>query len=303
MELDASDLKRGLKFIVGTWTVDYLVNAWSNDLKHIPASEFKSEDGNDFSAVTYTFFEDHTLLMKNAANGQEEQGTWEQTGWGTFHYTLNGFLNLPNSDFLKAAETLEMRDGEYLVFALGFYAVALKKTEEGTVTEEPGIGDTEMSEEDLTMTEIAGKYEVAKAMAMIGDEFSLFSKEEVIRDLDRRIASGEIDEDEKREMMQLFDVIVEFTPDHRVLQWMKIPEGVSEEEIRAAVEACEIGPIENGYFTRDEKAWKALDGKYYYDTGEHREMFGEEQSSWDELKTDEEGLLEFGSGMMKLRKM
>ena len=44
MTLDEQDLKRGLKFIVGVWQVDYVVNAWSNDLAHIPAKEFKSKD-------------------------------------------------------------------------------------------------------------------------------------------------------------------------------------------------------------------------------------------------------------------
>ena len=48
MELDERTLKDGLKYIVGQWQVDYLVNAWSNDLTHIPAAEFKSEDGQDF---------------------------------------------------------------------------------------------------------------------------------------------------------------------------------------------------------------------------------------------------------------
>ena len=54
MQLDDDDLKRGLRFIVGTWQVDYLVNAFSNDLAHIPASEFKSEDGTDFTVILRT---------------------------------------------------------------------------------------------------------------------------------------------------------------------------------------------------------------------------------------------------------
>lgn len=303
MELDAQDLRQGLKFIVGTWQPEYVVNAWSNDLRHIPASEFKSEDGNDLTGLTYAFFEDHTLVMKNTVSGQEEKGTWEQTGYGTFHYTLNGFLNIPDSNFLKAAETLEMRDGKNLVFALGFLAVALEKTAEGTVTEEKGVGDVEMSAEDLAQTDIVGRYEVAKTMAMVGGEFGLFTRKETEEELDKQLKAGEIEEDEKKDALQGFDAIIEFTEDHRVLQWMKLPEGVSEEEIKEAVEAGEIGPVKDGYFSMSEKAWKSLDGKYYYDTGEHREMFGEEQSSWDELKKDEEGLLDFGSGMMKLRKL
>ena len=81
-------------------------------------------------------------------------------------------------------------------------------------------------------------------------------------------------------------------------------DGVSEEEIKAALEEGEIAGYKDGLFTTGEdREWKAVDGKYYYDTGEHRELFGEEQSPWDELAFDENGLLPFGDGMMKLRKI
>ena len=122
MELDAQDLKRGLKFIVGTWQVDYVVNAWSNDLSHIPAAEFKSTDGNDLSAISYSFFEDHTMVMKDSATGKEEKGTWEQTEMFGFHYTLNGFLDLPQGAFLDAVEKLQLMEGTHLVFSLVFFA-------------------------------------------------------------------------------------------------------------------------------------------------------------------------------------
>ena len=301
MELDAQDLKRGLKFIVGTWQVDYVVNAWSNDLAHIPAAEFKSTDGNDLSVISYTFFEDHTMVMKNAADGKEVQGTWEQTGWGEFRYTLNDFLKLQDSSFLKNAETLSMRDGEWLVFSLGFFAVAMKKTEEGTVTEEPDIGDIEMTDEEAEVTDIAGLYEVAKTMAVVGGEFDLFSKEEVAAELDRKKAAGEIDDSSYTMSMQGFGICVEFTKSHQVVQWMPVPAGVSEEQINAALESGQILDFNGEAIAMSKKPWKYLNGKYWYDTGEQRELFGEKQSSWDELKFDEEGLLEFG-GMMKLRK-
>ncbi len=144
MELDEKTLNDGLKFIVGTWQVDYVVNAFSNDLKHIPASEFKSEDGRDFSAITYSFFEDHTVIMKNGSDGREESGTWEQTGWSEYHYTLNAFLDIPDSSFLKNAETLSVLDGN-LGFSIGFLAIGMKKIAEGIVTEKPDIGDLKPS--------------------------------------------------------------------------------------------------------------------------------------------------------------
>ena len=48
---------------------------------------------------------------------------------------------------------------------------------------------------------------------------------------------------------------------------------------------------------------KSIGGKFYYDTGEHREVFGEVKSSWDEIAFDEDGLMTFMSGMAKLRKL
>ena len=117
MTLDEQDLREGLKFIVGTWQVDYVVNAFSND-----------------------------LAMHGGDDGADTKGTWEQTGWSQYRYTLNGFLNIPEGTFRDNAEKLEVSDG-HLVFAIGFLAIALKKIAEGTVTEhkmfakgDPGSG-------------------------------------------------------------------------------------------------------------------------------------------------------------------
>ena len=127
MELDKSDLRRGMEFIKGIWQVDYVVNAFSNDLRHIPASEFKSSDGKDFTAITFEFSDDHSAILRNSADGKEVTGTWEQTGWSEYRYSLGGFFDIPeDSPFLKAAETLSVYDG-YLVFSLGFLAIGMKK--------------------------------------------------------------------------------------------------------------------------------------------------------------------------------
>ena len=302
MTLDEQDLRRGLKFIVGTWQVDYIVNAFSNDLAHIPATEFKSDDGRDFSAITFTFFEDHSVVMADTSTCKEEKGSWEQTGWAEYHYTLGAFLDLPDDNFRKNAETLSVQDG-YLVFSIGFLAIAMKKIADGDVTEAPDIGDTAPSEADLALDGIVGRYEVAAAMAMVGDDFGLYGKEEVAADLDRRKAAGEIDDDEYNESMSAFGAIVEFTADHKVLEWMPLPAGVSEDEIKAALEEGEIAGYKDGMFCMGEKEWKAVDGRYYYNSGEERELFGEAQSPWDELAFDEDGLLPFGSGMMKLKEI
>ena len=287
MELTEQDLKEGLQFIVGTWRPESLINAWSNDLTPIPATEFKSDDGTDFSALTYEFFEDHTMTMKNSATDLAVSGTWEQTDWSEFHYTAGEFLQVPEA-MRKPLETLSMRDGK-LVFSFGFFAVTLEKIAEGTVTREPTVDEMEMTEEDLKLNAIVGRYETEKMLAMVGGEFGLFTKDEVKADYQKRRSAGEDVDDEEAGTLRFFESITEFTPDHKVVTWMKIPDGVSEEEIRAAVEAGQIGEVKDGYFKGEEKEWKAVNGKYYYNTGEYREIFGEVKSPWDELVPDSEG--------------
>ena len=192
MTLDEQDLRRGLKFIVGTWQVDYVVNAWSNDLAHIPAKEFKNKDGSDFSEITFTFSEDHTVLMKNGADGKEEKGQWEQTGWAEYHYTLNGFIDIPDGNFRKNAETLSVFDG-FLVFSIGFLAIGMKKISDGVVTEvkKKDIGDMEMSAADAAADGIVGKYAPAKTMAVVNDSFGLYTKEEIEAEFKRKQDAGE----------------------------------------------------------------------------------------------------------------
>ena len=128
MELSERELASGKKFIVGTWRPDFVVNFFSNDLAHIPASDFKSNDGRDLTAITFTFFEDNTLKMEDRGQGKTEEGTWEQTDTLEFRYTLNAFFDVPEGPVRDAAERLTVQEGD-LVFSLGFIAIALKKDE------------------------------------------------------------------------------------------------------------------------------------------------------------------------------
>ena len=63
------------------------------------------------SVITFEFFEDHTTVLRDAASGKEERGTWEQTGWGSYRYTLGAFIELPEGAFREAAEKLEALPG------------------------------------------------------------------------------------------------------------------------------------------------------------------------------------------------
>ena len=303
MELDENTLKDGLRFIVGTWQVDYIVNAFSNDLAHIPAAEFKGEDGSTFENVTYSFFEDHPMIMKDTASGKEEHGTWEQVNMLEYRYTLGAFLKIPDSSFLDAAQKLDVIDG-HIVFSIGFLAIAMKKIEEGHITKEPDIGEREPSAEDLAMNDIVGSYEVAKAMAFADGSFEMRTKDEVLVFVEKQKAAGAMSEEDADENLRMYNIRIDFTEDHKVVQWMPLPAGVSEEQIKEAQAAGELGDIKDGYFTGGEpREWKALDGKYYYDTGEEREAFGEKLSSWDELAKDDEGLIKFMSGMVMIRRI
>ena len=300
MELEAWMIEDGLRMLVGKWQVDFVVNAFSNDLAHIPAKEFKSQDGTDFSAITYEFFEDHTMVMKNEADGREVKSTWEQTGISEFKYDLNSFLDVPAGADLLGMEKLSILQGN-LTMAIGFLAIGFKKIAEGVITKEQktDIGDVEMSEADLAMDDIVGTYCVYKAMTYTGSGFGLATYDDAIA---AAKSNPDNAEDMVRMVEQSFGAEYIFTADHKIEIWMNLPAGVSEEQIKEAQAAGEIGEVVDGRFKMGEQPWKAVDGKYYYDTGEHRETFGEVQSSWDELKFDEEGLLDYGQGMVKLKK-
>ena len=294
MALDEKELRDGTRFIVGKWQAEFVVNAFSNDLARIPAKEFKSDDGNDLSAITYEFFEDGTVVLKNSENGRTERGAWEQTDRYEYHYTLGAFLELPQGDFRTKAETLTVVDG-YLTFDIGFLALGLKKTEQGAFTEPPDIGDLPDSGENA----IVGRYAVFKMPGAAGESVGMLTREEALASLE---ASG-MDEETKAEAISQYDTVVEFTPDRRVISWAKLPPDVSEAEIKEALEAGEIKEVRDGYYCAGENEWKAVNGKYYYDTGMERELFDEKVSSWDELKENEEGLIPFASGFMLLKRI
>ncbi|MBQ7474529.1 MAG: hypothetical protein IJS78_01275 [Clostridia bacterium] len=128
MQLDKYDLASGKKFIVGTWRPDFVVNFFSNDLAHIPAAEFKSNDGRDLTAISFTFSDDNTVKMEDRERGAAESGTWEQTDLSEYRYTLNAFFDVPEGPMRDNAEKLTVIEGD-LCFTLGFITIALKKDE------------------------------------------------------------------------------------------------------------------------------------------------------------------------------
>ena len=272
MILDEQDLRNGTDFIVGMWQPDYVVNMFSKDLAHIPAGEFKSTDGVVFTAISFTFFDDHTLQMKNSVTGKTVMGTWEQKSYGEFRYTLNGFLNLPVGTNADVAETLRMQDGKNLVFSLGVIAIALKKISEDKKQ------DIAKLRGDDSLRAIVGTYAVGKIRTYTDEGFVWTAD------------AAKAADDTK----QMFDWRVEFTADHKVLVWMDIPEGTTDAYLKEAIRQGEVAGVKDGRFTEAAKEWKAVDGKYYYNTAE---------SDWKELKSDEEGNLYFSNDTVLLKKI
>lgn len=285
--LDADDLKRGLEFIVGTWQIDYLVNAWSNNLDHIPATEFKGKDGKNLSQVSFEFFEDHTMKYKNG--DIEGDGTWEQKSWSKYAYKCDKFLGEMPPEMAELLKEFERSEGG-LVFGLGLLVVRMKKVAEGVVTKEPDIGDLVPTEDDLKMNAIVGRWKIYKALSCIGEDFGLHTRDEVVADLDKKKAAGQIDDHDYTQEMHIFGAVYEFTAEHRVRSYTSIPEGVPQEEIDKAVASGQVKLV-NGMMCVDEegKEWKYVKGDYWYNTGEKRMLFDEEQSPWDKITPDSEG--------------
>ena len=299
MELDKNDIYEGKKFIAGVWEADYVVNFFSNDLAHIPANEFKSDDGADLTALRFVFGAEGDVEIRGGKNGRTESGKWEQTSYYEYRCEFEMLGSLEDSFFKENAQTFSVTEGD-LVFTVGFLSIALKKVEDFDAG--PSEADKLTNAPDEGMTGIEGMYEVAKAISVIGDGFGFFTRAEVEADLNKRIEAGTCDEYEAADALGLFNAMIEFTADRKVITWMKVPEGVSEEEMKEALESGEIKGIKNGYFYTDASAYKSVGGKFYYDSGSESEIFGEKQSPWIELTCDEDGLLNF-TGMMKLKKI
>lgn len=148
---------------------------------------------------------------------------------------------------------------------------------------------------------IVGTYEVVKTLAFIDGDFKLFSKKEVVANLDKKKAAGEIDEHDYDQSLLAFGRVI-FTADGKVECWSPVLPSMAS-KVEAAVAAGKIRPPKDGHFFVEDYDWKLENGVYSYDTRQQRETFGEKQSSWDALTPNSEGLIPFGSGSMLLKKI
>lgn len=141
---------------------------------------------------------------------------------------------------------------------------------------------------------LVGLYRIVTMMSAVNGDFAMHTREEV---------EAGTPEEEREEALQAFASQVEFTEDGRVMEWLPLPPGVPEEAVKEALAAGQIKGCRDGLICMGEREWKEENGECLYNTGEHRELFGELLSPWDKLELDEDGLLPFGSGMMKLKKI
>lgn len=134
-------------------------------------------------------------------------------------------------------------------------------------------------------------------MSAIGGNPGFYPIEEVI------VAYADNSPREKMEMQRIADSVTEFTEDGRIVEWMKLPAGVPEEQVKAAIDAGQFEGAEDGYVYKTKSEWKQEDGKFFYDTKISGVVMGEKQSSWTELTEDADGLIVYNAGMARIKKI
>jgi hypothetical protein len=124
------------------------------------------------------------------------------------------------------------------------------------------------------MKRLKGKWVVAETMQFNEDKCILEWKK--VEDI---LSKGEMD----REMTMLMKTMVLFQEDGTIEFLCPLPEGVSQEEIDAAIAAGQL-KLKDGMMVMDQKHWKEEEGRILTDTGAKGEVLGEQVGPWEELK-------------------
>ena len=119
--------------------------------------------------------------------------------------------------------------------------------------------------------DIMGTWKVNKVLQMGDDGFEWRTKEEV-KDV------------EPDDAFQMFRMMMVFEEGGKAYSVMPIPEGVSKEELDAAVAAGEVSLCGDGLLSLGESEWREEDGKVFYKTSMKGEILGDEIDPWTELK-------------------
>ncbi len=126
-----------------------------------------------------------------------------------------------------------------------------------------------------------------------GDELAYLNAEEYINSPMLYIdeTDEEAVEDEIKERKQIIGACIEVCEDNKVYMLMPLPEGVSQEDVDAAVAEGQIS-LRNGMLCGGVMPWEERDGKLWLDTGIEGETFGEKADTWT-CAIDDEGFFTF----------
>ena len=132
------------------------------------------------------------------------------------------------------------------------------------------------------MKSITGKWTIAETMQFNEEKCSLeWAKVEDI------LSKGDLD----RETAMLLNTVVIFQEGGTIDFLCPLPDGVSQEEINAALAAGQL-KLKDGMMIMDAKHWKEEDGKILTDTGARGEVLGEQVGPWVELKEVDGDMIE-----------
>ena len=124
------------------------------------------------------------------------------------------------------------------------------------------------------MKNLFGKWVVAETMQFNEEKCALeWAKVEDI------LSKGDLD----RETAMLLNTEVFFQEGGTIDFLCPLPDGVSQDEIDAALAAGQL-KLKDGMMMMDAKHWKEEDGKILTDTGARGEVLGEQVGPWVELK-------------------
>ena len=135
---------------------------------------------------------------------------------------------------------------------------------------------------------VIGMWKIKK-LGMMNENFEI-----VFKSADEILAIE--DEEAKAEYVQMLGTVIIFKEDNTMDMGVKLPE-----EMIAAAKADGAPVNDDGIIVMETNAWKEEDGKLFYDSGSEIEIMGEKQSSFIEIKIEEDGCLNM-NGMMLFEK-
>lgn len=127
-----------------------------------------------------------------------------------------------------------------------------------------------------------GKWKMHSIAAMGEDGFNYITPAEyLVSPMDYVDESDEeAVADEMRERNQMVNTCIKIGEDGKMYMLMPLPEGVSQEEVDAAVAAGEVTLIDGMMSDGTSFPWEERDGEFYYYVGEGAEMYGDAVDGW-----------------------